>query len=75
MFLWMTLPPRLSSLEFFEKALERKVTFVPGQAFFADGSGTNTLRLNFSNADEAVIDEGMNRLAQVYAQMNRASSR
>ena len=69
MFLWMTLPPQVSSLAFFERALARKVTFVPGQAFFSDGSGGNTLRLNFSNADEAVIEEGMTRLARVYAQM------
>jgi 2-aminoadipate transaminase len=74
MFLWMTLPPQISSLEFFEKALERKVTFVPGQAFFADGGGSNTLRLNFSNTDEAVIAEGMERLARVYAEMRSAAA-
>jgi len=75
MFLWMTLPPRISSLDFFEKALERKVTFVPGQAFFADGGGANALRLNFSNTDEAVIAEGMQRLAQVYMEMQTPTAR
>ena len=74
MFLWMTLPPQISSLEFFEKALARKVTFVPGQAFFADGGGTNTLRLNFSNTDESVIAEGMERLARVYAEMRTTAA-
>jgi 2-aminoadipate transaminase len=75
MFLWMTLPPGMSALAFFEKALEQKVTFVPGQAFFANGGGENTLRLNFSNCDEAMIEEGMKRLARVYAGMRPASSR
>jgi 2-aminoadipate transaminase len=75
MFLWMTLPAGMSSLEFFEKAMERKVTFVPGQAFFADGGGQNTLRLNFSNTDVSVIEEGMGRLAQVYARMRADPSR
>ncbi len=66
MFLWVTLPPGMSSLRFFEKALEQKVTFVPGRAFFADGAGENTLRLNFSNCDVTTIRNGMERLAKVY---------
>jgi len=37
---------------------------VPGQAFYVDGGGHNTLRLNFSNADEARIIEGIQRLAE-----------
>ena len=67
MFLWMTLPVGMSALSFFEKAMEQKVTFVPGKAFFTDGTGENTLRLNFSNCDVAQIEEGMERLSRVYA--------
>jgi 2-aminoadipate transaminase len=69
MFLWMTLPPTMSAMTFFEKGLAQKVTFVPGRAFFATGGGENTLRLNFSNCDEAMIAEGMTRLARVYSTM------
>ncbi len=69
MFLWMTLPRGMSAMTFFEKALARKVTFVPGAAFFSSGGGENTLRLNFSNCDEAMIEEGMTRLARVYSEM------
>ena len=65
MFIWVTLPEKCSALELFERAVAEKVAFVPGQAFFADGGGQNTLRLNFSNSDEARIEEGMNRLARV----------
>ena len=65
MFLWVTLPEGCSSLELFERAIAEKVAFVPGQAFFAGGGGENTMRLNFSNSDEARIDEGMRRLARV----------
>ena len=39
-----------------------RVAFVPGSAFYADGSGTNTLRLSFSRADEPTIAEGIKRL-------------
>ena len=42
----------------------QRVAFVPGQAFFADRSGANTLRLSFSLADDAKIAEGMKRLGQ-----------
>jgi 2-aminoadipate transaminase len=73
MFLWVTLPPGMSSLTFFEKSLEQKVTFVPGQAFFTDGSGENTLRLNFSNCDVTTIREGMERLARVYSSLRAQS--
>ena len=73
MFLWVTLPRGMSAMSFFEKSLEQKVTFVPGTAFFApDGEGDERercLRLNFSNCDEAMIEEGMQRLARVYAAM------
>jgi 2-aminoadipate transaminase len=71
MFAWMTLPAGMSSLDFFNKAMEQRVTFVPGQAFFADGAGGNTLRLNYTNADEAMIEEGMKRLARVYGGMRK----
>jgi 2-aminoadipate transaminase len=74
MFLWMTLPRGVSATAFFEKALAQKVTFVPGAAFFVsgDGGGENTLRLNFSNCDEAMIEEGMKRLARVYSHLSLA---
>ncbi len=64
MFLWVTLPEGISSLDLFDLALKEKVAFVPGQAFFVDGSGQNTLRLNYSSSDEARIEEGIKRLAQ-----------
>ncbi|HTP58429.1 MAG TPA: PLP-dependent aminotransferase family protein [Spirochaetia bacterium] len=67
MFLWMTLPDGMSSMELLELAIKEKVAFVPGQAFYTDGCGANTMRLNFSNADEPMIEEGMRRLARVFA--------
>ncbi|MGA2640393.1 MAG: PLP-dependent aminotransferase family protein [Spirochaetia bacterium] len=74
MFLWMTLPRGMSAMTFFEKGLAEKVSFVPGAAFFSSGGGENTLRLNFSNCGEAMIEEGMTRLARVYSRMAPAAS-
>lgn len=66
MFIWLTLPERMDGADLLARSLEtEKVAFVPGRAFFADGSNANTLRLSFSCADEAMIDEGMRRLGRL----------
>lgn len=62
MFLWVTLPNDISSLELFELALGDKVAFVPGEAFYVNNSQSNTLRLNFSNSNHEEITEGIKRL-------------
>lgn len=62
MFLWVTLPEGTSSMELFDMAIKENVAFVPGNAFYADGSGENTMRLNFTNSNEESIEEGIRRL-------------
>jgi len=64
MFLWVTLPERCSTPDLFELAIKEKVAFVPGTPFYVDGGGTNAMRLNFSNADESEIEEGIRRLGR-----------
>ncbi|APE42159.1 GntR family transcriptional regulator [Sulfitobacter alexandrii] len=64
MFVWITLPKHMDGADLLRTSLEsQRVAFVPGQAFFADRSGANTLRLSFSLADDAKIEEGVRRLA------------
>ncbi|WP_170367926.1 PLP-dependent aminotransferase family protein [Ruegeria arenilitoris] len=66
MFIWLTLPSGSDGAQLLARALETvKVAFVPGQAFHPDGSGANTIRLSFSNSDEATIAEGIARLGAV----------
>ena len=65
MFLWITLPEGISSLDLVNLAIKENVAFVPGNAFYVDGGGNNTLRLNFSNSDEEKIEEGIKRLAKI----------
>ncbi|MGI9372108.1 MAG: PLP-dependent aminotransferase family protein [Hyphomicrobiales bacterium] len=63
LFVWVTLPPEFRSADILPKSVqEAKVAFVPGHAFFADGSGTNTMRLSFSLPSVADIEEGIERL-------------
>ena len=63
MFLWLTLPDRVSSMRLFEIAIRARVAFVPGHPFYIGRSWSDTLRLNFSCVDEAAIDTGVSRLA------------
>ena len=65
LFLWVTLPASLDSAEVLREALKEKVAFVPGASFYADGSAANTMRLNFSYAKPAIIEEGIRRLGKV----------
>jgi 2-aminoadipate transaminase len=65
MFLWITLPEGISSSDLVDLAIKENVAFVPGNAFYVDGGGDNTLRLNFSNSDEEKIEEGIKRLANI----------
>lgn len=65
LFLWVTLPEGVDAAEILPAAIAEHVAFVPGTAFFADGSGGNTFRLNFSNATPARIEEGIQRLGNV----------
>lgn len=64
MFLWVELPPGCDALDLFHLAIKEKVAFVPGRPFFALGGGANTLRLNFSNSDQARLETGMARLGK-----------
>lgn len=64
MFLWLTLPIGLTAREVLDEAIARDVVFVPGDAFFLDGRGERSMRLNFTNGDPALISEGVHRLAE-----------
>ena len=69
MFIWLTLPQGMDAAELLARSLQsERVAFVPGRAFFADASNGNTLRLSFSCADEAAIDEGILRLGRLIRQ-------
>jgi len=64
-FLWATLPPHLSTDEMLPHALEQRVIYVAGSAFFVDGTGHNVLRLSFSLPSQEKIVEGVKRLSHV----------
>lgn len=70
MFLWATLPEGFDSMKLIEPALAKKVAFVPGNPFYTDGRTANTLRLNYTNVCDEVIEEGIRRLGEVMKELN-----
>ncbi|KAA3658762.1 MAG: PLP-dependent aminotransferase family protein [Chloroflexi bacterium] len=65
LFLWVTLPEEIDSTPLLQKAVKNNVAFVPGGTFHPDGTGHNTMRLNFSNAQPEQIEAGIKRLGEV----------
>jgi len=65
MFCWVTLPDKIDTKAMFPKAIEAKIAYITGTAFYANGGGNNTMRLNFTHAGNDQIEEGIKRLAKV----------
>jgi len=70
MFLWVTLPGEMSSMRLFELSIKDKVAFVPGDPFYVDGGGENTLRLNYSNSNPEQIETGIIKLSKAIKKMS-----
>lgn len=69
MFVWLELPEGMDGAALLKQAIEQaNVAFVPGAAFFADRSGTNTIRMSFSATTPERIREGIARLAKLLKQ-------
>jgi len=66
LFLWLELPDAIDATELLPKAITNNVAYVTGKPFFPDGTGHNTLRLNFSYAQDQHIVEGIKRLSNVF---------
>jgi 2-aminoadipate transaminase len=65
LFLWVDMPPAIDTTVLLAEAMAQKVAFVPGEPFWVGRTVRNTLRLNFSNATEERIEEGVRRLGEV----------
>ncbi|HOP04620.1 MAG TPA: PLP-dependent aminotransferase family protein [Tenuifilaceae bacterium] len=63
LFLFLTLPGNMKSEDLFNIAIQENVAFVLGHVFHCDGSGLNTMRINFSYESKEKNEEGVKRLA------------
>lgn len=69
LFLFITLPEYMDAEELFKVAIEQNVAFVPGTAFYCDGGGKNTMRMNFSYITQEQTKEGIERLGLAIKKM------
>jgi len=64
MFLWATLPETIDTRDMFQYAFKEKVAYVHGRAFYANGGGTHSMRLNFSFPRDEDITVGIKQLGK-----------
>ena len=69
LFLFITLPEYMDAEDLFKIAIKDNVAFVLGTVFHCDGSGKNTLRMNFSYMSKELNEEGVKRLANAIKKM------
>jgi 2-aminoadipate transaminase len=66
-YVWASLPPYIDTSAMLAAAVDRRVAYVPGSAFYADGRGRDRMRLAFCYPTEAEIEEGIRRLGALIA--------
>ena len=68
LFIWLELPEGVNTLEMFDYVFQKNIAYVPGGFFSPDGSGWNTMRLNFSTSSEEKIAQCIPILGQMICQ-------
>ncbi|SHN31278.1 2-aminoadipate transaminase [Gracilibacillus kekensis] len=70
MFFWVKLPEAINTTDLLNEAVKEGVAFVPGAPFYVSDPEQNTLRLNFTNSEPTLIEEGMKRFVKVLEATN-----
>ncbi len=68
LFLFLQLPQGFDAVKFYDTALDAGVAYVAGEFFHTDGTGKNTMRLNFSFMTPERIEKGIRLLAMLIKQ-------
>ncbi len=70
MFVWAEGPEGFDSLSVYDKAIQRKVAYVPGRFFYTvDGEGSGTMRLNFTNSSSDQIRSAIATLGEIFTEV------
>lgn len=64
-FIWLSLPPGTDSKAMLPRAIGARVAYVPGTGFYANGAGSDAMRLSYCFPPPGRITEGVARLADV----------
>src|SRR5580693_7268957 len=65
-FTWVTAPDGIDAVALSPAAGARKVAYVPGRPFYPGDGGVSQLRLAYSRVEDDLIDEGAQRLGDVF---------
>ena len=68
LFIWGEFDSPVDTVEMFPAAVAANVAYIQGSLFYPDGSGRNTLRLNYSNESPERIEEGISLLGKVFSE-------
>jgi len=66
LFIWGEFPAHIDTVKIFPEAITRNVAYIQGKVFYADGSGLNAIRLNFSNESLERIETGVKALEELF---------
>jgi DNA-binding transcriptional MocR family regulator len=72
-YVWATIPGA-DTRALLPEAVERKVAYVPGTAFYPDGSGTESMRIAYCYPPDDAIEEGLKRIGALLAERVPAAS-
>jgi len=67
-YVWVNLPPEIDTKAMMPKAIVAKVAYVPGNAFYADGFGSWSMRLSYCHPTPERIREGVKALGGIVTQ-------
>ncbi|GAA4018515.1 PLP-dependent aminotransferase family protein [Actimicrobium antarcticum] len=67
MFIWVTLPQHIDSMQLLDAAIAQNVAFVPGAPFYANDPVRHALRLSFVTVTPDRIREGVEKLGKLIA--------
>ena len=72
MFLWVKLNKNIDSLKMLKRAINNKIAYVTGSAFYHNEPERNTMRLNFTYSSDDDIKQGIKRLAKTVIEEKQA---
>jgi 2-aminoadipate transaminase len=73
-YVWVRLPREVDAAALLPEAVEHKVAYVPGTAFYPDGRGRDRMRLAFCYPPEDAIREGIRRLGDLLSERIESAS-
>lgn len=67
--IWCGLPEGVKAGALLSRSIEKNVSFVPGDVFYANGGGTDRMRLSFSRCSVEMIRKGICKICEALCEM------